>query len=113
MQFLVSVLTEDHDLPDQSDPAVQAEMAAVDEFNERLREDGHLVFAGGLVDPARATVVDNRAGSPQITPGPFVENREFVAGMWVIEAPDADVALRLAAEGSKACNRRVQLRPFL
>ena len=32
---------------------------------------------------------------------------------WIIEAPDLDVALKLATEGSKACNRKVEVRPFL
>jgi hypothetical protein len=29
------------------------------------------------------------------------------------QAADLDVALKLAAEGSKACNRKVEVRPFL
>jgi hypothetical protein len=41
-----------------------------------------------------------------------VESKEFLVGFWIIEAPDLDVALRLAAEGSKACNRKTEVRPF-
>jgi hypothetical protein len=37
------------------------------------------------------------------TDGPFVESKEYLAGFWIIEAPDLDVPLRLAADGSKAC----------
>ena len=37
-----------------------------------------------------------------VTDGPFVETKEYLAGFWVIEAPDLDVALELAAEGSKS-----------
>ncbi len=48
-----------------------------------------------------------------VTDGPFVESKEYVAGFWIIEAPDLDVALRLATDGSKACHRRVEVRPFL
>ncbi len=29
--------------------------------------------------------------------GPFVESKEYLAGVWVWEAPDLDVALKLAA----------------
>nr|WP_318724420.1 YciI family protein [Streptomyces albicerus] len=43
----------------------------------------------------------------------FLESKEYLAGFWIIEAPDLDVALKLAAEGSKACNRKVEVRPFL
>jgi hypothetical protein len=41
------------------------------------------------------------------TDGPFLESKEYLAGFWIIEAADLDVALKLATEGSKACNRKV------
>ncbi len=79
-------------------------MAAIDAFNDRLQAEGHWVFAGGLAAPSAATVIDNRGGEPVFTDGPFLESKEYLAGFWIIEAPDLDVALKLAAEGSKACN---------
>jgi hypothetical protein len=107
MQYLVSVID------DTTGLATQEEMAAVDAFNERLMAQGHWVFAGGLGSPGTATVIDNRGGEPLFTDGPFVESKEYLAGFWVIEAPDLDVALKLATAGSKACNRKVEVRPFL
>lgn len=88
------------------------EMAAVDAYNDRLRADGNLVMAVGLAAPDAATTIDARGGTAVVTDGPFVELPEYVSGFWIIEAPDHQTALRLAAEGSKACNRRVELRPF-
>jgi hypothetical protein len=107
MQYLVSVITDNADL------ATPEEDAAIDVFNERLRADGHWVFAGGLGVPGTATVIDNRGAEPMVTDGPFLESKEFLIGFWIIEAPDLDVALKLAAEGSKACNRKIEVRPFL
>ena len=107
-QYLFSVLA---DTADYAAPA--EEMAAIDVFNEQLQAEGYWVFAGGLASPGSATVVDGRDGEPVFTDGPYLESKEFIAGFWIIEAPDLDVALRLAAQGSKACNRRVELRPFL
>ena len=63
--------------------------------------------------PETATVIDNRGEAAVLTDGPFVESKEYLAGFWIIEAPDLDVALKLATEGSKACNRKVEVRPFL
>ena len=63
--------------------------------------------------PNTATVIDNRGGEAVFTDGPFLESKEHMAGFWIIEAPDLDVALKLAAEGSKHCNRKVEVRPFL
>ena len=89
-------------------------MAAIDAFNEQLQADGHWVFAGGLaVARARPPSSTTAASEPVFTDGPFVESKEYLAGFWIIEAPDLDVALKLAAEGSKACNRKVEVRPFL
>jgi hypothetical protein len=106
-QYLISVLT------DTTDLATADEMAAIDTFNEQLRAKGHWVFAGGLGSPTTATVIDGRHGDALFTDGPYVESKEYVAGFWIIEAADGDVALELAALGSKSCNRRVELRPFL
>jgi hypothetical protein len=107
MQYLVSVID------DRTNSGTEDEMAAIDVFNDRLRAEGHWVFAGGLNAPSTATVIDNRGGEPVFTDGPFLESKEHLAGFWVLEAADLDVALELAAEGSKACNRRVEVRPFL
>lgn len=114
MQYLVSVIDDGQaQAAGQTFSATQAEMAAVDVFNEQLQAGGHLVFAGGLGGPETATVLDNRGGAAMITDGPFAESKEYLAGFWVIEAPDLDVALSLAARGSEACNRKVEVRPFL
>ena len=108
MQYLVSVIFDD-----TTGLATPEEMAAIDAFNDRARADGHWVFAGGLASPDAATVIDNRNGEPVLTDGPFVESKEYLAGFWIIEAADLDVALELAADGSRACNRKVEVRPFL
>ena len=81
-------------------------------FNDKLKADGYWVFAGGLEPVAQAAVVDGQGGKPVVTDGPFLESKEVIGGFWVIDAPDRDVALRLAAEGSKACRGKVEVRPF-
>lgn|SRR6185312_6287073 len=107
MQYLLSVI---HDQPELG---TQEEMDRIDVFNAKLQADGHWVFAGGLGYPDTATVVDNRGQEAVFTDGPFVESKEYLAGFWVIEADDLDVALKLATEGSRACHRKIEVRPFL
>ena len=107
MQYLVSVID------DTAGSATPDEDGALDVFNDRLQAEGHWVFAGGLGAPSTATVIDGRGAEAMFSDGPFVETKEWLSGFWIIEAPDLDVALKLAAAGSKACNRRVEVRPFL
>ena len=107
MQYMVSVIDATAGL------ATPDEMAAIDVFNDRLKAEGHWVFAGGLAAPSSATVIDNRGEEAMVTDGPFLESKEYLAGFWIMEAADLDVALKLAAEGSKACNRKLEVRPFL
>ena len=116
MQYLISVIDNAADL------AIQDEMVAagnpepvsraLDAFNDRLVAEGYWVFSGGLAALGTATVIDNRGGEALFTDGPFVESKEYLGGLWIIEAADLDVALKLAADGSKACNRKVEVRPF-
>lgn len=107
MQYLVSVID------DKDDPGSTDRRPAISAFNERLIADGYWVFAGGLADTTAATVIDNRGDEPVLTDGPFVESKEYLAGVWVWEAPDLDVALELATEASRICDRKLEVRPFL
>jgi len=107
MQYLVNVIDS------RSNTGTAEEAVAIDAFNEKLVAGGHWVFAAGLADPTTSTVIDARGDAPVFTDGPFVEAKEWAAGLWIIEAPDLDVALTLMTEGSKACNRRLEIRPIL
>ncbi len=91
MQYLVSVID------DKSNPGSTDRQPAISAFNERLIAEGYWV---------------NRGEQAVFSDGPFVESKEYLAGVWVWEAPDLDVALKLAAEASKVCDRKIEVRPF-
>jgi hypothetical protein len=95
-----------------SKEAMEEAFAETGAFNDKLKADGYWVFAGGLEPAATATVVDGRGATPVMTDGPYLESKEIIGGFWVLDVPDLDVALRLAAEGSKACRGKVEVRPF-
>lgn len=95
-------------------PAEEMErmFADVGAFNERLKESGSWVFAGGLMPRDVATTIDNTGEAPVVTDGPFSEAKEWLGGFWIIEAPDLDAALEWATAGSQACGGPVEVRPF-
>jgi len=111
-QYLLSV----HGPADEPAYASEEEMrqafADTAKFNDKLRESGAWVFAGGLQPIDQATTVDGTGDRPIVTDGPYVESKEVLGGFWIIEAPDLDAALKWAAEGSKACRGKVEVRPF-
>jgi len=112
-QYLLSV----HHTPDDPLLALSPEeiapiVEAVDRFNELLQVEGAWVFAGGLHPIEAATTVDGTGAEPIFTDGPFAESKEWMGGFWIIEAPDLDAALTWAAQGSKACAAKVEVRPF-
>ena len=106
MKFLISVID------DLSDSGTPAEMEAINAFNDGLRENGQWIFAWGLQAPETATVIDNRNGANTETGKPLFDAKENFSGLWLIEVADAETAKRLAYDASKACNRKVELRPL-
>ncbi len=110
-QYLLSVhLVEG--APTRPEHENQEAYQAVDAFNAELQASGAWVFAGGLEPPASATVVRSQGGQVVTTDGPFAETKEQLGGFWVVNAPDLDAALELAAKGSAACREPVEVRPF-
>jgi hypothetical protein len=107
VKFLISVID------DLSGSGTSEEMVAIDAFNDELRANGHWIFAGGLSAPSRGNVIDNRNSAGIETGKPLFAATENFSGFWLINASDLETAKSLAFEGSKACDRKVELRPLL
>ena len=114
-QYLLSVWHDRAATPEDiypSEEEMQEAYAATGVFNEELRASGAWVFAGGLHPASTATVVDGTGTDRVSTDGPFSGSKEQLGGFWIVQAPDLDAALELAARGSKACRGKVEVRPF-
>lgn len=107
MRFLMAVIDS------VSDPGRPEEPGAIDAFNDKIETAGQRIIAAGVARPDQAMVFDNRLGAGRVSPGPVTASDDYMAGFWVIDVEDRSVAEALAAEASQACNRRIELRPFL
>lgn len=107
MRFIIFVID------GTSNTATGNEMEAINAFNQRLKAGSHLVLAAGIAEPSRATLIDNRADAGMESPGSLFGGSEHYSGFWIISATTAEQAKAFAIEGSAACNRKVELRPFL
>ena len=110
-QYLLSVHSVEGS-PLRTPEEMQKAYEDVTGFNADLQTEGAWVFAGGLCPPNTATVVRDRGGDLLITDGPFVDGKEHIGGVWVIQAPDLDAALAWAAKATRACGEAVEVRPF-
>ncbi|HWE68331.1 MAG TPA: YciI family protein [Acidimicrobiales bacterium] len=110
-QYLLSVHAVEGS-PVPSPEEMQKAYQCVSEFNDELQSTGAWVFAGGLLPPSSATVVKAKDGDLVITDGPFVEGKEHIGGVWVIEATDDSAALAWAGKATRACGQAVEVRPF-
>ena len=108
MRFLINVI-ESREKPAHS----RQEIEAIDAFNDEMVAAGQRVLAIGIASPDNSILIDNRDGDVKYINESFNDSSEYVSGVWIIDVPTREIALQLAARGSKACNRRVELRPLL
>ena len=108
MRFLINVI-ESIDRPAHS----RQEIDAIDAFNNEMVAAGERVLAVGIASPENSIQIDNRDGQVKYIKESLTDSSEYVSGIWIIDVPNQEIALELAAQGSKACNRRVELRPLL
>ncbi|KRO33063.1 MAG: hypothetical protein ABR64_00565 [Actinobacteria bacterium BACL2 MAG-121001-bin67] len=108
MRFLINVI-ESIDRPAHS----RQEIDAIDAFNDEMVAAGQRVLAVGITSPENSIQIDNRDGQVKYIKESLADSNEYVSGIWIIDVPNREIALELAAQGSKACNRRVELRPLL
>jgi hypothetical protein len=104
--------------PDEgSDPPSHEDLSKIMEDVNAIREDmkaaGVWVFSGGLDSPSRSTVLRRRGGKLLTTDGPFVESKEHIGGVTIVQVADIDDALTWARKLVEATGLSVEVRPFL
>jgi hypothetical protein len=110
-QYLLSVYMIDGQEPPSEDEMTKM-YADVDAVNDEIKQAGAWVFAGGLHPATTATVVREDAGEVLLTDGPFVETKEVLGGIFMIEARDLDHALELA-KMTPIVEGGVEVRPLI
>jgi hypothetical protein len=104
-----AVLIYEHESPDWPNDMPPEVMEANMQLDDRIAEQGGRVVAGVALQ-ASSTATAIRGG--MVTDGPFIETKEALAGLYVLEARDLDHALALAAMTPTAAGG-VEVRPLL
>ncbi|MGB0212806.1 YciI family protein, partial [Algiphilus sp.] len=80
-------------------------------YVDELREAGVLLDAQPLRSATSATTLKVRDGRLSFTDGPFTESKEQLGGYFLIDVPDLDAAIRIAAKWPGARFGEIELRP--
>ena len=81
-------------------------------FNQRLKDNGHFVYANGIHAPEEATLVENRNGEEKITKESFIKGERYLGGFWIVNFESDEEAQKWALDASKACQQSVEIRQF-
>jgi hypothetical protein len=92
---------------------VEPSMAVIEE----MKAAGVYVYAGGLdEDTSNAFSADATSGTLSFTDGPYVETKEYLGGLTIIDVPDEETARMWAGKVAEGCGwpqevRRIKSRP--
>lgn len=80
---------------------------------EEMKAAGVHVFGGGLVEELEeAFSADPTSGMVTITDGPYVETKEFLGGLAIIDVADDEAAKLWAGKVAEACGWPQEVRRF-
>lgn len=109
-QYLLSIYQPDGELPPAEELAVIARDLAA--LRDELETAGAWVFAGGLTEPGAARVIHPRREKTPMTDGPYVEAKEHIGGLTIIETASLDEALEWGRKLARATTLPIEVRPF-
>jgi hypothetical protein len=88
-------------------------IARQEAFNARYRETGELLGSYGLADAVNAKLVRRAGGLPEVTDGPYLETKEYLASFWLLDCETEERAQQIAADMPFADTDPVELWPIL
>jgi len=109
MQYLLFINTSP-DI-DASAPPEQEPMD-IEDWVSQMDARGVRTFGDRLQPAQDATTVRVRKGELLVTDGPFVEGRDYIAGIDIIECENLDEAIEIARLHPMATHGNVEIRPF-
>ncbi|MEW5834901.1 MAG: YciI family protein [Pseudomonadota bacterium] len=76
---------------------VKAIVSQCPALDEKMRATGKVRLSASLGDLENWRTLRPRNGKTQITDGPYIESKEVIGGLFIIEADNPDEALRIAS----------------
>jgi hypothetical protein len=110
-QYLVAIHHADNYEPSAEDAAMIEDIHAL---NREMIAAGVRVFAGGLSPAGNAKSLRAQPnGEVLTTDGPYLEAKEHVGGLWILECADLNEAVAWGRKATAACRTQVEVREFI
>ena len=113
MQYLLLIYHEEGQWEAVSEPQKQKIYQGFGELRADLQKDGKYLGGNQLQPISTATTVRIRNGRTAITDGPFAETKEQLGGFLMVDAPNLDDAIAIAARIPLASTGSIEVRPIV
>jgi hypothetical protein len=97
----------------RDDPDARASLETWLAYGRALADDGVHLGDNALQGLETATTVRVRDGETLITDGPFAETKEMLGGYYLVDVPDRETAVALAARVPSAPYGSIEVRPIM
>ena len=113
MQYLLLIYDDEQTWAAMSDDERGQIMQEYFAYTEDLRSSGKMLNGNALQPTQTAKTVRAENGSKVVTDGPFAETKEQLGGYYLVEAKDADEALKIAERIPSARYGTIEVRPVV
>jgi len=113
MQYLLLLYANEKAILSASKEETAQRMAAYASYIEAMKKAGAFVGANRLQPTSTATTVRAPNGKSSVLDGPYAETKEQLGGYFLIEAPDLDAAVAIAAKCPNAEFGSVEVREIV
>jgi hypothetical protein len=111
MEYLLLIYEDEKRWQGMSEAEMGAGMGEYDAFGKEFA--GAIKGGNALQPTGTATSVRVRDGKRMTTDGPFAETKEQLGGYYLVEAPDLDAAINIAAKIPGASSGTIEVRPIM
>ncbi|HEY8515507.1 MAG TPA: YciI family protein [Candidatus Binatia bacterium] len=110
MKYMLLIYGDERELDDEYREGCYRESS---ELAHELAKKGAYVGASPLHPTSTATSVRVRDGRRMVTDGPFAETREQLGGFYMVDVPNLDEAIAIAARIPMAKKGTIEIRPVM
>jgi hypothetical protein len=113
MQYMLLIYDSEAAMKTSTAGDRESMMKAYREFTQSIVKSGHMKAGDALQPTSAATTVRIRNGKTLTTDGPFAETKEQLGGYYLVEAPNLDEAIKIAARIPSAHTGSIEVRPVM